>query len=138
MKRRTTKIAAGLAAIVALALGGAAIANATQGGGGKLTQGEAAKASAASLRATGGGAAKAPEAEGEAEAIPATRIARSLALAALPSMFLMAASSQGREDQADGCQDQDRPPERGGTPSARPGGARPDASVQPQRMGTGR
>ena len=61
MKRRTTKIAAGLAAIAALALGGAAIANATQGGGGKLTQGEAAKASAAALRATGGGKVQAYE-----------------------------------------------------------------------------
>ncbi|HET9675411.1 MAG TPA: hypothetical protein VFP31_11535 [Gaiellaceae bacterium] len=65
MKRGTTKIAAGLAAIAALALGGAAIANATQGGDGKLTQGEAAKASAAALRATGGGKVQASERDSE-------------------------------------------------------------------------
>jgi hypothetical protein len=63
MKRRT-KIAAGLVAIAALALGGAAIANATQSGG-KLTQGEAAKASAAALRATGGGKVQAYERDNE-------------------------------------------------------------------------
>jgi Peptidase propeptide and YPEB domain len=65
MKSRTTKIAAGLAALAALALGGAAIANATQGGGGKLTQSEASKASAAALRATGGGEVQAYERDNE-------------------------------------------------------------------------
>ena len=65
MKRRSTKIAAGLAALAALALGGAAIANATQGGGGKLTRAEASKASAAALRATGGGKVQAYERDGE-------------------------------------------------------------------------
>jgi uncharacterized membrane protein YkoI len=65
MKRRTTKIAAGFAALAALALGGAAIANATQGGGGKLTRAEASKASAAALRATGGGKVQAYERDGE-------------------------------------------------------------------------
>jgi uncharacterized membrane protein YkoI len=65
MRRRTTKIAAGLAALAALTLGGAAIANATQGGGAKLTQDEAAKASAAALRATGGGEVQAYERDGE-------------------------------------------------------------------------
>jgi uncharacterized membrane protein YkoI len=65
MTRRTTKIAAGLAALAALALGGAAIANATQGGGAKLTQSEAAKASAAALRATGGGTVQAYERDSE-------------------------------------------------------------------------
>jgi uncharacterized membrane protein YkoI len=65
MKRRTTKIAAGFAALAALALGGAAIANATQGGGGKLTRAEASKASAAALRATGGGKVQSYERDGE-------------------------------------------------------------------------
>ena len=65
MKRRTTKIAAGLAALAALALGGAAIANATQGGGSKLTRAEASKASAAALRATGGGKVQAHERDDE-------------------------------------------------------------------------
>jgi uncharacterized membrane protein YkoI len=66
MRRRTTKIAAGLAALAALALGGAAIANATQGdGGANLTQDEAAKASAAALRATGGGTVQASERDDE-------------------------------------------------------------------------
>jgi uncharacterized membrane protein YkoI len=65
MKRRTTKIAAGLAALAALALGGAAVANATQGGGGKLTRAEASRASAAALRATGGGKVQAYERDGE-------------------------------------------------------------------------
>jgi hypothetical protein len=65
MKSRTTKIAAGAAALVALALGGAAIANATQGGGGKLTRVEATKASAAALRATGGGKVQAYERDNE-------------------------------------------------------------------------
>jgi hypothetical protein len=65
MKRRTTKITAGLAALAALALGGAAIANATQGGGAKLTGAEASKASAAALRATGGGKVQAYERDGE-------------------------------------------------------------------------
>jgi uncharacterized membrane protein YkoI len=65
MKRRTTKIAAGFAALAGLALGGAAIANATQGGGGKLSRAEASKASAAALRATGGGKVQAYERDGE-------------------------------------------------------------------------
>lgn len=57
MRRRRTKIAAGIAALVALALGGAAIA----GAGGAFDdetplQGwELAQASAAALKATGGG-----------------------------------------------------------------------------------
>lgn len=69
MKRRVTKIAAGLAALIALALGGAAIANATgSDNGSKLSSAEASRASAAALRATGGGTVQAYERDGEAGA----------------------------------------------------------------------
>jgi uncharacterized membrane protein YkoI len=50
---RRTKLAAGLAAAAALALGGAAIAG--SGDDGSLSPAEADEASAAALRATGGG-----------------------------------------------------------------------------------
>lgn len=65
--RRRTKIAAGLAALVALALGGAAIA----GAGGTFDDEEPlrgtdlARASAAALKATGGGTVNATERDSE-------------------------------------------------------------------------
>lgn len=56
MRRRATIIAAGVVAIAGLALGGAAIANATQGDDGEaLTGATLQRASAAALKATGGG-----------------------------------------------------------------------------------
>lgn len=58
MRRRLTMILAGLAALAALALGGAAIANATGLVGDdeeQLSGSEADRAGAAALRATGGG-----------------------------------------------------------------------------------
>ena len=58
MRSRLTKILAGLAALAALALGGAAIANATGvvgDDGEQLSSSEADRAGAAALRATGGG-----------------------------------------------------------------------------------
>lgn len=56
MRRRTTGIAAGVVAIAGLALGGAAIANATQGDDGEaLTGTTLQRASAAALKASGGG-----------------------------------------------------------------------------------
>jgi uncharacterized membrane protein YkoI len=56
MRRRMTLIAAGIAGLAALGLGGAAIANATQGDdGAKLTGATLQRASAAALKATGGG-----------------------------------------------------------------------------------
>jgi uncharacterized membrane protein YkoI len=56
MRRRLILIAAGIAALAALALGGAAIANATQGDdGAQLTGATLQRASAAALKATGGG-----------------------------------------------------------------------------------
>jgi uncharacterized membrane protein YkoI len=56
MRRRATIIAAGVVAIAGLALGGAAIANATQGDDGEaLTGTTLQRASAAALKATGGG-----------------------------------------------------------------------------------
>lgn len=58
MRRRLTLIVAGVAALAVLALGGAAIAGATQGDdeGEQTLSGPAAeRASAAALRATGGG-----------------------------------------------------------------------------------
>jgi uncharacterized membrane protein YkoI len=56
MRRRVTLIAAGVAAVAALALGGAAIANATMGDDGEaLTGTTLQRASAAALKATGGG-----------------------------------------------------------------------------------
>ena len=56
MRRRVTVIGAGVAAVAALALGGAAIANATQGDDGEaLTGTTLQRASAAALKATGGG-----------------------------------------------------------------------------------
>jgi uncharacterized membrane protein YkoI len=56
MRRRATMIAAGVAAVAALGLGGAAIANATKGDDGEaLTGATLQRASAAALKATGGG-----------------------------------------------------------------------------------
>jgi uncharacterized membrane protein YkoI len=56
MRRGLILIAAGIAALAALALGGAAIANATQGDdGAQLTGATLQWASAAALKATGGG-----------------------------------------------------------------------------------
>jgi uncharacterized membrane protein YkoI len=55
MRRRVTLIGAGFAALVAVALGGAAIANATMGDdGAKLSGSTLDRASAAALKATGG------------------------------------------------------------------------------------
>jgi uncharacterized membrane protein YkoI len=69
MKTRLTKILAGLAAIAALALGGAAIAGATQGGSDEPEQtlkgAEADRASAAALKATDGGTVNAVERDSE-------------------------------------------------------------------------
>jgi uncharacterized membrane protein YkoI len=69
MRRRLTLILAGLAALAALALGGAAIANATgvvgDEEGQKLSSSEAARAGAAALRATGGGTIEESERESE-------------------------------------------------------------------------
>lgn len=56
MRRRITLIAAGVVVVVALALGGAAIANATMGDdGAPLTGTTLERASAAALKAAGGG-----------------------------------------------------------------------------------
>lgn len=56
MRRRVTLIGAGVAALAALALGGAAIANATMGDDGEpLTGATLERASAAALKAAGGG-----------------------------------------------------------------------------------
>ena len=69
MRRRLTIILAGLAALAALALGGAAIANATgvvgDDEGPPLSSSEAARAGAAALRATGGGTVQASERDNE-------------------------------------------------------------------------
>ena len=70
MRRRLTMILAGIAALAALALGGAAIANATGVTGDdesdvQLTSSEAARAGAAALRATGGGTVQASERDNE-------------------------------------------------------------------------
>lgn len=73
MRARAKKILVGLAAVAALALGGAAIANATQGGSDEpaqnLTGATAERAGAAALEATGGGTIKAVEADSEQGAI---------------------------------------------------------------------
>ena len=69
MRRRLTMILAGLAALAALALGGAAIANATgvvgDDEGQQLSSSEAARAGAAALRATRGGTVQASERDNE-------------------------------------------------------------------------
>ena len=68
MSTRTKKLAAGIAALVALALGGAALAGAGPGDDENepgLTGATAAKAEAAALRATGGGTVNATERDGE-------------------------------------------------------------------------
>ena len=65
MRSRFAKIAAGVAAIAALALGGAAIAGAFGGGGSSLSGKEAVTAKQAALRATGGGTANAVERDSE-------------------------------------------------------------------------
>ena len=67
MSNRVKKIAAGVAALTALALGGAALANATGGGGEDqgLSGATAQKASAAALKAVGGGEVTATELDNE-------------------------------------------------------------------------
>lgn len=56
MRKRMTMIVVGVVAVTGLALGGAAIANATQGDdGAKLSGSTLERASAAALKATGGG-----------------------------------------------------------------------------------
>ena len=68
MKRKTTKLAAGIAALAAFALGGAALAGAGQGDDGdsaQLTGATAARAHAAALKATGGGEVNQSERDGE-------------------------------------------------------------------------
>jgi hypothetical protein len=68
MKRRMLKIAAGVAAIAALALGGAAIAGAAgafDDGSPSVPGQQADQASAAALRITGGGAANSVERDSE-------------------------------------------------------------------------
>jgi uncharacterized membrane protein YkoI len=56
MRKRMTLIGVAVVAVLGLALGGAAIANATQGDdGAKLTGSTLERASAAALKATGGG-----------------------------------------------------------------------------------
>jgi uncharacterized membrane protein YkoI len=56
MRKRITIVVASAAVLVAVALGGAAIANARQGDdGAKLTGATLSRASAAALKATGGG-----------------------------------------------------------------------------------
>lgn len=69
MRRRLTMILAGLAALTALALGGAAIANATgvvgDDEGQQLSSSEAERAGAAALRATGGGTVQETERDDE-------------------------------------------------------------------------
>jgi hypothetical protein len=66
MRRRLTLVGAGLAALAALALGGAAIANATMGGdGAPLTGTKLQRASAAALKAAGGGRVTETEHESE-------------------------------------------------------------------------
>ena len=70
MKLSTRKIAAGVAALAGLALGGAAIANATSNGeqsdnGRSVTSAQAKQARAAALAATGGGTVNALEADSE-------------------------------------------------------------------------
>ncbi|MDX6398829.1 MAG: hypothetical protein QOJ43_2237 [Gaiellaceae bacterium] len=70
MSKQVKKIAAGIAALVALALGGAAIANATGGGGGSggdqsLSGATLDQASAAALKAAGGGKVTASELDNE-------------------------------------------------------------------------
>ncbi len=71
MRRRLTMILAGLAALTALALGGAAIANATgvvaddEGPEQQLSFSEADRAGAAALRATGGGTVQETERDDE-------------------------------------------------------------------------
>jgi hypothetical protein len=66
MSKQVKKIAAGIAALVALALGGAAIANATGSGGDQSLSGATLdQASAAALKAAGGGKVTASELDNE-------------------------------------------------------------------------
>lgn len=69
LKTRLTKILAGLAALTALALGGAAIAGATRGGSDEPEQtlegADVDRASAAALKATGGGTVNEVERDSE-------------------------------------------------------------------------
>jgi hypothetical protein len=81
MSKQVKKIAAGIAALVALALGGAAIANATGGGAGSggdqsLSGATLDQASAAALKAAGGGKVTASELDDEKGATYEVEVAK--------------------------------------------------------------
>jgi hypothetical protein len=81
MSKQVKKVAAGIAALVALALGGAAIANATGGGGGSggdqsLSGATLDQASAAALKAAGGGKVTASELDNEQGATYEVEVAK--------------------------------------------------------------
>jgi uncharacterized membrane protein YkoI len=106
MRRRATLIAAGIAALAALALGGAAIANATMGDDGEPLSGTTLeRASAAALKAAGGGRVTETEHDSEDGAtyeVEVTKADGSQVDVRLDGSFNVVVIEGDREDTGDG------------------------------------
>jgi predicted regulator of Ras-like GTPase activity (Roadblock/LC7/MglB family) len=110
MRRRLTMILAGLAALAALALGGAAIANATgvvgDDEGEKLSSSEAARAEAAALLAAGGGSVQESEREGTSYEVEVRKADGSIVEVQLDSSYRVVGVDGDQEtDDGDGEQE---------------------------------
>jgi uncharacterized membrane protein YkoI len=107
MSTRTKKLAAGIAALVAVALGGAALAGAGPGDDQNepgLTGATAAKAGAAALRATGGGTVNQTERDSENGAtyeVEVTKAGGGQVDVRLDDQFKVVAAEPDHEDAAD-------------------------------------
>ena len=105
MRRRVTLIGAGVAALAALALGGAAIANATMGDDGEaLTGATLERASAAALKAAGGGRVTETEHDSEAGAtyeVEVTKPDGSEVEVLLDGSFEVISAERDREESGD-------------------------------------
>lgn len=105
MRRRVTLIAAGVIAVIALALGGAAIANATMGDdGAALTGSTLQRASAAALKATGGGRVTETEHDSEGGGtyeVEVTKADGSQVEVRLDASFNVVSAEGDREEQGD-------------------------------------
>jgi hypothetical protein len=111
MRRRLTMILAGLAALAALALGGAAIANATgvvgDDEGQKLSSSEAARAEAAALRAAGGGTVQESEREGTSYEVEVRKADGSIVEVQLDSSYRIIGVDGDEETDDDGGEQDD-------------------------------
>lgn len=110
MRRRVTVIGAGIAALVALGLGGAAIANATQDDDGEaLTGATLQRASAAALKAAGGGRVTETEHDSEGGAtyeVEVTKPDGSEVEVRLDGSFKVVGAEADREERGDSDSDE--------------------------------